>query len=174
MSDTNTAQKYYGKYRGTVINNIDPMQIGRIQAMVPDVSSLIPTSWAMPCLPVGGLQMGMFTVPPISAGVWIEFEQGDPDYPIWTGCFYGTAADVPALALTAPPPVSAITLQTMLQNGLIISDVPGPTGGILIKSTTGAMIMVNDTGITITNGKGAIITMLGNVVDINAGALTVI
>jgi hypothetical protein len=62
----------------------------------------------------------------------------------------------------------------MLQNGLIISDVPGPTGGIIIKSTTGAMIMVNDTGITITNGKGAIITMLGNVVDINAGALTVI
>ena len=174
MSDTNTAQKFYGKYRGTVINNIDPMQIGRIQAMVPDVSSLIPTSWAMPCLPVGGLQMGMFTVPPISAGVWIEFEQGDPDYPIWTGCFYGTAADVPALALTAPPPVSAITLQTMLQNGLIISDVPGPTGGIIIKSTTGALIMVNDTGITISNGKGAIITMIGNIVDINAGALTVI
>ena len=174
MSDTNTAQKFYGKYRGTVINNIDPMQIGRIQAMVPDVSSLIPTSWAMPCLPVGGLQMGMFTVPPISAGVWIEFEQGDPDYPIWTGCFYGTVADVPALALTAPPPVSAITLQTMLQNGLIISDVPGPTGGIIIKSTTGALIMVNDTGITISNGKGAIITMIGNIVDINAGALTVI
>ena len=116
----------------------------------------------MPCLPVAGMQMGMFTVPPIGAGVWIEFEQGDPDYPIWTGCFYGTAADVPALALTAPPPVSAITLQTMLQNGLIISDVPGPTGGIIIKSTTGAMIMVNDTGITITNGKGAIITMIGN------------
>ena len=169
-----SAGPFYGKYRGTVINNIDPMQIGRIQAMVPDVSSLIPSSWAMPCLPVGGLQMGMFTVPPISAGVWIEFEQGDPDYPIWTGCFYGTAADVPALALTAPPPVSAITLQTMLQNGLIISDVPGPTGGIIIKSTTGAMIMVNDTGITITNGKGAIITMIGNIVDINAGALTVI
>jgi uncharacterized protein involved in type VI secretion and phage assembly len=174
MSDGNTTQRYYGKYRGTVINNIDPMQIGRIQAMVPDVSSLIPTSWAMPCLPVGGLQMGMFTVPPISAGVWIEFEQGNPDYPIWTGCFYGTVADVPTLALTAPAPISAITLQTMLQNGLIISDVPGPTGGILIKSTTGAMIMVNDTGITITNGKGAIITMIGNIVDINAGALTVI
>ena len=174
MSDGNPTQHFYGKYRGTVINNIDPMQIGRIQAMVPDVSSLIPSSWAMPCVPVAGLQMGMFTVPPIGAGVWIDFEQGDPDYPIWTGCFYGSVADVPALALTAPPPVSAITLQTMLQNGLIISDVPGPTGGILIKSTTGAMIMVNDTGITITNGKGAIITMLGNVVDINAGALTVI
>ncbi|NTU63711.1 MAG: baseplate assembly protein [Chloroflexi bacterium] len=174
MNDGNQTQRFYGKYRGTVINNIDPMQIGRIQAMVPDVSSLIPSSWAMPCVPVAGLQMGMFTVPPIGAGVWIEFEQGDPDYPIWTGCFYGSVADVPALALTAPPPVSAITLQTMLQNGLIISDVPGPTGGILIKSTTGAMIMVNDTGITITNGKGAIITMLGNVVDINAGALTVI
>ena len=74
--------KYYGKYRGTVVNNVDPMQIGRIQAIVPDVSNIVPTSWAMPCVPVAGLQMGEFTVPPIGAGVWMEFEQGNPDYPI--------------------------------------------------------------------------------------------
>lgn len=170
----NGATKYYGKYRGMVVNNVDPMQLGRIQVMVPDVSNIMLSSWAMPCLPVGGLQMGMFTVPMISSGVWVEFEQGDPDYPIWTGCFYGSAADVPTLARAVPPAVPGITLQTPLQNGVVISDVPGPTGGILIRSTTGAMIMVNDVGITITNGKGAVITMLGNVVDINAGALTVI
>jgi uncharacterized protein involved in type VI secretion and phage assembly len=173
MSDGNPTQHFYGKYRGTVINNIDPMQIGRIQAMVPDVSSLIPSSWAMPCVPVAGLQMGMFTVPPIGAGVWIEFEQGDPDYPIWTGCFYGSVADVPALALTAPPPVSAITLQTMLQNGLIISDVPGPTGGILMQTASGATLSISDVGIVIANGKGAAITMFGPVTDINATALTI-
>jgi uncharacterized protein involved in type VI secretion and phage assembly len=173
MSD-GTAQRFYGKYRGLVVNNVDPMQLGRIQVMTPDVSNIMLSSWAMPCLPVGGLQMGMFTVPMIGSGVWVEFEQGDPDYPIWTGCFYGSAADVPTLARAVPPAIPGITFQTPLQNGLVISDVPGPTGGILIRSTTGAMIMVNDVGITITNGKGAIITMLGNVVDINAGALTVI
>ena len=171
MSDK---QKYLGKYRGTVVNNIDPMQMGRIQAMVPDVSNLIPTTWAMPCLPVAGIQMGMYTVPPIGSGVWVEFEQGDPDFPIWVGCFYGSAAEVPALSKTAPPAVPAITLQTTLQNGLIVSDLPGPTGGIMLRSATGATLIVNDTGIYIQNGKGASITMIGPNVTINNGALVVI
>lgn len=165
--------KYLGKYRGTVINNIDPMQIGRIQVMVPDVSNVIPSTWAMPCLPVGGIQMGIFTTPPIGSGVWIEFEQGNPDYPIWTGCFWGTAAEVPALARTVPPAVPGITLQTTLQNGIVVSDMPGPTGGIMIKSTTGATLIVNDTGIYIQNGKGASIIMVGPTVTVNQGALVV-
>lgn len=171
MSDK---QKYFGKYRGTVINNLDPMQMGRIQAMVPDVSNFIPTSWAMPCVPVAGLQMGVFTLPPIGAGVWIEFEQGDPDYPVWVGCFYGSAAEVPALARTVPPAVSGITLQTMLQNGIVVSDLPGPTGGIMLKSATGATLIVNDTGIYIQNGKGASIVLVGPNVTVNNGALVVI
>ena len=169
-----TSQRYYGKYRGTVLNNIDPMQMGRIQALVPDVTSLLPSSWAMPCLPVAGIQTGMFTVPIIGSGVWIEFEQGDPDYPIWVGCFYGSAAEVPAMARLVPPGLPGITLQTPLQNGLTISDVPGPTGGILMKTATGAMVSVSDTGIIISNGKGAIINMTGPTVDVNLGALTVI
>ena len=167
-------EKFYGKYRGTVVNNVDPQQIGRIQAIVPDVSNVMLSSWAMPCVPVGGTQTGVFAVPPIGAGVWVEFEQGDPDYPIWTGCFWGTAAEVPALARTVPPLVSGITLQTVLQNGIVISDVPGPTGGIMLKSTTGATIIVNDTGIYIQNGKGASIIMTGPTVTINQGALTII
>lgn len=166
-------EKFYGKYRGVVINNIDPMQIGRIQAMVPDVSAALPTSWAMPCVPVGGIQMGIFAVPLLGAGVWIEFEQGDPDYPIWSGCYWGSAAEVPILSHLAPPVVPAITLQTALQNGIIISDVPGPTGGIMIKSATGATLIVNDTGIYIQNGKGASIIMVGPTVTVNAGALTI-
>jgi uncharacterized protein involved in type VI secretion and phage assembly len=167
-------QKFFGKYRGTVINNIDPMQIGRIQAIVPDVSNFVPTSWAMPSLPVGGIQMGMFTMPPLGSSVWIEFEQGDPDYPIWTGCFWGTVAEVPLMAHLVPPGVPGITLQTTLGNGIVISDLPGPTGGIMMKSTTGATLIVNDTGIYIQNGKGASIIMIGPTVTVNAGALTVI
>lgn len=167
-------QKYFGKYRGTVVNNVDPMQMGRIQAMVPDVSNLIPTTWAMPCLPVAGIQMGIYAVPPIGSGVWIEFEQGDPDFPIWVGCFYGSAAEMPTLARSAPPAVAAITLQTTLQNGLIVSDLPGPTGGIMLRSATGATLIVNDTGIYIQNGKGASITMVGPNVTVNNGALLVI
>ena len=172
-SSSSEKKKYYGKYRGTVVNNVDPLQIGRLLVIVPDVLNINLSSWAMPCLPVGGMQMGIFSVPPIGAGVWIEFEQGDPDYPIWTGCFYGSMAEVPAMAKLVPPAVPGITMQTVLQNGIVISDVPGPTGGIVLKSTTGATLIVNDTGIYIQNGKGASIIMLGKMVDINQGALTI-
>ena len=67
-------------------------------------------------------------------------------------------------------------MQTPLQNTLLVTDAPPTplTGGIVLKSTTGAMIVVNDVGIFINNGKGAVISMLGPVVDINLGALTII
>lgn len=168
-----SAGPFYGKYRGVVVNNVDPMQIGRVQAIVPDVSP-IPGSWAMPCVPWAGINTGLFTVPPIGAGVWIEFEKGDPDYPIWVGGYWGTAAEVPVMARAVPPAVPGLTIQTTLKNGITISDTPGPTGGILIQTTTGAMISVSDIGITISNGKGAVISMLGPTTDINVGALTVI
>lgn len=168
------AKKFFGKYRGTVVNNVDPMQIGRIQAIVPDVSSVMLSSWAMPCAPVAGMNMGMFAVPVIGAGVWVEFEQGNPDYPIWVGCYWGTAAEVPMLSHMVPPAVPGITLQTTLKNGIVISDVPGPTGGIQLQTATGAMISVTDIGIMISNGKGAVINLTGPSVDINLGALTVV
>jgi uncharacterized protein involved in type VI secretion and phage assembly len=166
--------KYYGIYRATVVNNIDPMQIGRILAIIPDVSSIIPSTWAMPSVPLAGKQMGTFVVPQIGAGVWIQFEAGDPDRPVWTGGWWGTAAEVPALALAGIPADPNIVLQTTLQNAIVISDVPGPTGGIILKSPTGATIIVNDTGIYIQNGKGASIVMAGPSVTINAGALVVV
>ena len=164
----------FGKYRGTVVNNIDPLQIARIQVIVPDAMGFVPGTWAMPCLPVAGINNGMFTVPMIGSGVWVEFERGDLDYPIWVGSYWGSAAEVPVLAHAVPPGVFGITLQTPLKNGLVISDVPGPTGGILIQTTTGAMISVSDVGIIISNGKGAVINMTGPTVDVNLGALTVV
>jgi len=181
-------KRYYGKYRGTVINNIDPEQRGRIMAMVPDVLGITPSSWAMPCVSIAGKQAGVFMVPQIGAGVWIEFEQGDPDYPIWVGGFWGIAAEVPTAALAPPPipPGQNIVIQTTLQHSLIISDaapipvtapVPAPappgTGGIVLRSPSGAMVVVNDAGIFIHNGKGASIEMIGPSVMINKVALVV-
>ena len=171
-------QRYYGKYRGTVLINIDPLQIGRIMAQVPDVLGEIPSTWAMPCVPAAGIQSGCFILPPIGSQVWIEFEQGNPDYPIWSGGFWGMVAEVPIFAIAPPPipPGENIVLQTPLQNMIMVSDAPPTplTGGIVLKSTTGAMIVVNDSGIYISNGKGAMITMVGPAVDVNIGALTVI
>lgn len=169
-----SAAPLYGKYRGTVVNNIDPMQLGRIMVAVADVAGLVPGTWAMPCVPAAGINTGLFTVPMIGAGVWVEFERGDPDYPIWVGGFWGCTAELPVMSRLVPPGVTGFTLQTPLKNGLVVSDLPGPTGGILIQTTTGAMISVSDVGIIISNGKGAIINMTGPTVDVNLGALTII
>lgn len=165
---------FYGKYRGLVINNVDPQMMGRVQAMVADVAGFIPTSWAMPCVPVAGINMGLFTVPPIGAGVWIEFERGDPDYPIWVGGYWGSSSETPLLANAVPPGLAGITLQTTLKNGIVISDAPGSAGGILIQTAQGAMISVSDVGIVISNGKGASINLSGPTTDINLGALTIV
>jgi uncharacterized protein involved in type VI secretion and phage assembly len=165
--------KFFGKYRASVLDNADPMQMGRLMVQVADVSNVIPSSWAMPCLPFAGIQNGIYVVPAIGSGVWVEFEQGNPDYPIWVGCFWGSADEVPSLALAAPPDTQQVVLQTVEMNTVVISDVPGPTGGIILTSTSGAFIAINDTGITIDNGQGASIVMTGPSISVNEGALQV-
>jgi uncharacterized protein involved in type VI secretion and phage assembly len=141
---------------------------------VPDVGGLIPGTWAMPCFPMTGKQMGAYMLPQVGAGVWVEFEQGNRDYPIWSGSWYGLVAEVPVLALAGIPASPNIVLQSAAQNAVVVSDVPGPTGGIMLKSATGATIIVNDTGIYIQNGKGASIVMTGPTVTINNCALVIV
>jgi uncharacterized protein involved in type VI secretion and phage assembly len=169
-----TGPKYYGIYRGTVLSNLDPQQIGRITATVPDAGGLTPSTWITPCFPVAGKSMGTFFVPQIGAGVWVQFEGGDPDRPVYSGGWWGLSAEVPALAMAGVPGDPNFVIQTMLQNSIVLSDLAGPTGGIMLKSTTGATIIVNDTGIYISNGKGASIVMTGPTVTINNGALVVV
>ena len=168
------SKKIFGKYRGTVLQNLDPMAIGRLQVTVPDVSGLAASEWAMPCFACAGPHMGVWALPPIGAGVWVEFEQGDLTRPIWTGCWYARATDVPAQAHGIGSTNSTIVLQTAGQNSISISDAPGPAGGIQIKTSTGAMLSINDAGIRISNGKGAAVEMKGPAVTINHGALAIV
>jgi Type VI secretion system/phage-baseplate injector OB domain len=86
MNDDDEGPKFPGVYRGRVINNQDPLGKGRVTAQCPDVHGLLPTTWAMPCAPMTGLQSGIYIVPPLNAGVWIMFEEGDINHPIWIGC----------------------------------------------------------------------------------------
>lgn len=171
----NDNHRYYGKYRGTVFNNLDPENRGRIQAIVPDVQGLTPTTWAMPCLPAAGKGSGTFFVPEFGSGVWIEFEQGNPDFPIWTGCFWGLTAELPEMGIASPPPTPNMVLQTTGRNSITVFGAPG--GGITIcagplASPTSPRIMVTQTGIVITNGQASI-TVAGPTVTINNGALVI-
>jgi uncharacterized protein involved in type VI secretion and phage assembly len=169
-----TPRRFYGKYRATVTGNIDPMQMGRVQVIVADVSGTAPTTWAMPAMPATGQGMGIYALPAVGAGVWVEFEQGDPDFPIWSGGFWGSSSELPSDALAGNPASPSVVIRTLGETTLLISDLPGPTGGIVLRSASGsASITVNDTGIFITNGQGASITLSGSSVSINDGALAV-
>jgi len=80
---------FYGKYRGQVTDNKDPLMLGRLRARVPAIFGDEESAWALPSVPYAGKGVGFFFIPPIGANVWIEFEAGNIDYPIWSGCFWG-------------------------------------------------------------------------------------
>jgi uncharacterized protein involved in type VI secretion and phage assembly len=179
MNTTTPNKSYYGKYRGTVLKNTDPEQRGRLQLTIPDVLGTGPSTWAEPCVPLAGPTgpaMGVYMVPPVGTGVWVEFEHGDPNFPVWVGCRWGGHSDIPSMAKSGNPADPNIVIQSLSQHSLVISDMPpGPTtGGIILKSATGAKIVVNDSGIYIDNGKGGSITLVGPNVTINKGALAVV
>jgi uncharacterized protein involved in type VI secretion and phage assembly len=161
---------FFGKYRGVVTDNADPLRIARIRATVPDVFGDNDSGWAMPCAPWGSSGAGFFALPATGAGVWIEFEQGDPDYPIWVGCWWGSASEMPAAL--QPTPADVVALITPGGASLTLSDAPG-TGGVTLKTADGAKIALTSSGIEITNGQGATVKLSGPQVSVNDGALEV-
>ena len=167
-----SAAPFFGKYRGLVVQNVDPLLRGRLLVSVPEVLGPDPSGWAEACVPLAGAPgspMGVYVLPPVGAGVWVEFERGDPDLPIWSGCRWGSAADVPPVA--AEPGSTSIVLQTPGRSSVVISD--GAGGGITITSASGATVVVDDSGIHLANGHGAVVALTGPTVDVNNGALTV-
>jgi uncharacterized protein involved in type VI secretion and phage assembly len=169
MSDR--SERYFGKYRATVVQNIDPESRGRVQVQLADRYGLFPSAWALPSFPAAAVQSGVIAIPPLNSSVWVEFEAGNPDYPIWTGAFFQNSGDMPALALLGTPVNPPFVMQTAGQVTLMLSD--NPLQNVLIKTTTGASILIGEAGITISNGKGASIELVGPSVIVNGGALTV-
>lgn len=165
--DTN---RFFGKYRGTVTNNVDPMMQGRMQVACPAVLGDGRLSWAMPCVPYAGNQVGLFLVPPVGANIWVEFEAGDPNYPVVAGCFWGQG-EVPA--------TPAVEQQKMLKTdaiALTLSDLPGAGGLILEVGAPAAPVPMRLTcdksGIELSIGASKL-TMSPVSVSINNGALEV-
>jgi uncharacterized protein involved in type VI secretion and phage assembly len=162
---------FFGKYRGTVVDNKDPLFSGRVKVSVPYAMGDV-NDWALPCFPYAGTQAGVFVVPPVGANVWVEFEGGDIDRPIWVGGFF-TLGKAPVLALAAPPGTEEVVIQVGSNNTVSIKDLPGPVGGILLKSGN-AMIMINDQGIILNDGSGGMLTMLKGIVSINPPNLVIL
>lgn len=162
---------FFGKYRGTVANNVDPQQQGRIQVQVPAVLGEGRLSWAMPCVPYAGSSVGLFTVPPVGANIWVEFEAGDPDSPIWAGCFWGLgeAPAMPALPTTKVLKTDGITLR--------LDDLPG-AGGLTIEVAPPVVALplsltFDASGIELKHGAASV-KLTPASVSVNNGALEVL
>lgn len=165
------APRFYGKYRGRVAVNIDPLNQGRIQVSCPAVLGEGRLSWAMPCSPYAGKGVGLLAVPPENANVWVEFEGGDADYPICGGCFWadGEVPETPALPTTKMLKTDGLSLK--------IDDLPG-AGGVTIEvgpPVVAAVLKISLTssGIELTNGAASV-KLTPATVSVNNGALEVI
>jgi len=109
--------RFYGKYRGTVVDNADPLHRGRLRASVPEVLGEVQSGWCTPCVPYAGPDKGWFVIPEVEDGVWVEFEGGNPSRPIWVGSWWGDG-EIPK-----DPTGSQATPQTKLlksASGLIV------------------------------------------------------
>jgi uncharacterized protein involved in type VI secretion and phage assembly len=180
---TDRRRPFLGKFRGQVTDNADPLGLGRVRAKVPDVLGEHESGWALPSVPFAGKGVGLFLIPPQGANVWIEFEHGDADYPIWTGCFWGVPADG-GLSSLAPtdfpanlgPTINQIAAKKVLKTDagtITLSEEPG-LGGVTIETPDGLKIEFNTQGIQITNGQNATIELTGPQVSINGDALEIV
>ncbi len=148
--------RVFGKFAGTVMNNLDPSGLGRLQAFVPEVLGEVPTGWAKPCVPYAGPTSGFFSTPPIGAGVWLEFEAGDVSRPIWTGCYWG-AGELPMkppgspsqpttkiwrseLGLSAVLDDAAQTITLTDSVGVNLMEISVPSATVTIKSAARVVV----------------------------------
>jgi Type VI secretion system/phage-baseplate injector OB domain len=165
-------KRYYGKYRGKVIENIDPLFLGRLLAEVAAVPAST-LNWAMPCVPYAGFQVGLYTMPPVGANVWVEFEGGDPNFPIWSGCFWGEGE----LPLEAPPTMKVFKTEfvTMILNdieeegGFTLECIPPAvnTPLTMLFTSEGITIMCPESTVTMTP-EMITLTVPESVITINA------
>lgn len=162
-------KKFYGKYKGKVTDNDDKQNLGRIRATVPDVLGQEPCTWALPALPYAAKNVGLFLVPPKDALVWIEFEQGDRQHPIWSGCFWDTSNnDVPKDAGSPDKKILKTNAATITLNDKSGSEgitIETPNSGEKMK------IVMDSNGIEISKGSNKIV--ISSSVSINSGALEV-
>ena len=164
------SRTFYGKYRGIVTNTNDPLKLGRLRARVPDVTGDQEIGWALPCVPYAGEKFGAFALPTVGTKVWIEFENGDADYPIWTGCFWGSSNELPKDVAGDPEKIRV--LETPGGHRIVFDD--NQNGGIRLETSGGQKLVIDGNGIQIDDGHNGKIKISNGKVSVNDDALEVI
>ena len=152
------ARTYFGKYRGFVTDNADPETLGRLKLRAPSVLGDQSTGWALPCLPFGGLDgQGLFMIPEVGAQVWVEFEEGNVDKPIWTGTFWRASDPPPTEARVTPPETRMLT--TPSGHRLQFDDQGGDEKITLAHMGGSELVMEPDGNVMLTDQAGATLTL---------------
>jgi uncharacterized protein involved in type VI secretion and phage assembly len=168
--------RYFGKYRGTVADNSDPTARGRLQVRVPAVLGDL-TVWAMPCVPYAGAGVGFYSLPEPGTGVWVEFEGGDPSYPIWVGCFWADN-QLPDASDAAVKiwKTESLTLRLDDTNDELLAEAGSGSkisiASDVITQSGGSSHTVGSAGVTSDGGGGKIEVSVASV-KVNDGALEV-
>ena len=151
-------RQYYGKYRGFVVDNRDPEKRGRLKLKVPTVLGDQDTGWALPCLPFGGFtNQGLFMIPEVDAQVWVEFEEGNLDHPIWVGVFWQQTSDTPEEAALDEPTTRMI--RTPSGHVLQFDDKSGEEQ-FRLAHPAGTELTINPQGtVELTDAAGAKLTL---------------
>lgn len=159
--------QFFGKYRAKVIDNQDPLKLGRIQPLVPAISDQT-LNWAMPCTPYAGPNVGFYAVPPVGANVWIEFEGGDPNYPIWVGGFWSARGEDKLPPDATGPTMKVLQTEKMV---LIFNDEAGELTAKMDTDKGTMSIVMNDNGILLTTDK-VTLTMKTDSIELKKGPAT--
>lgn len=127
-------RRFYGKYRGFVVDRDDPESLGRLKVRVPSVLGPdVVTGWAVPCVPYGGAaNQGFLMIPEVDAQLWIEFEEGDLEFPVWVG----TVWSKPGGDSELPKPNGA--------DGAEEGSVQAPPTAKIIKTLAGHTLQLED------------------------------
>lgn len=184
-------KQFFGKYRGKVTENKDPLNLGRIQVSVPAIFGEGRQSWALPCTPYAGKDIGFFTIPPVDANVWVEFEGGDPDYPIWSGCFWGENELPKNAKVEDPVKVQVfktdgitITLSNLENNKGLTIEVDKPVvdkplkmvfnaDGIELNNNNKTTAKLMAEIIELKNGESSTVTIAGDSIQLKESAIEV-
>lgn len=163
----------YGKYRGKVQENNDPQRLGRIRALVPAVTSDV-LNWAMPCVPYAGPQEGFLMLPPVGANVWVEFEGGDLNYPIWSGGFWGDTTQQQPPTDATDPRFKVLQTETIV---LIFDDQAGKLTAKLKpkadKGTGQTMSLEMDDKAIVLTAKTVTVTITPDHIELKQGSATI-
>jgi uncharacterized protein involved in type VI secretion and phage assembly len=146
-----------------VTDNVDPSNLGRIKAKVPRLADDLELGWALPAFAYGGSsEQGLFAVPDVGAGVWIEFEEGDLAYPIWTGTWYGSGM-IPESATPRQK-----VFKTSSGHKIVLDD---DASSIEITDANGNTISMDQSDIKITAGQATTVTLDGpQIVFVSGGS----